>query len=154
MNAISPIPSSICLRSRGATKKGLITSTGECGTDSSTAARKRSVGGKTHRPTDLTRQPLLVRNVHRLTAYDQTWSKVPFWNGKASALASRTVEPNPLEMADVGVPFDLVRLIEGGPRALEAAQQALDYLFGEAQNKLGPRGERLVHRAADVRLHP
>ena len=45
MNAISPIPSSICLRSRGATKKGLITSTGECGTDSSAAARKRSVGG-------------------------------------------------------------------------------------------------------------
>ena len=33
------------LRSRGATKKGLITSTGECGTDSSAAARKRSVGG-------------------------------------------------------------------------------------------------------------
>ena len=52
MNAISPIPSSIYLRSRGATKKGLITSTGECGTDSSAAARKRSVGGKTHRPTD------------------------------------------------------------------------------------------------------
>src|SRR6201987_1781231 len=35
MNAISPIPSSICLRSRGDTNKGLITSTGECGTDSS-----------------------------------------------------------------------------------------------------------------------
>src|SRR5215831_435936 len=44
MNAISPIRSSICLRSRGATKKGLITSTGECGTDSSAAVRKRSVG--------------------------------------------------------------------------------------------------------------
>src|SRR5262244_2468599 len=40
MNAISPIRSSICLRSRGATKKGLITSTGECGTDSSAAVRK------------------------------------------------------------------------------------------------------------------
>src|SRR5215813_10386770 len=48
MNAISPIRSSICLRSRGATKKGLITSTGECGTDSSAAVRKRSVGA--HRP--------------------------------------------------------------------------------------------------------
>jgi len=71
----------------------------------------------------------------------------------AKYLQERTVEPNPLEMADVVVPSDLVRLIEGGPRALEAAQQALDYLFGEAQNNLGPRGERLVHRAADVRLH-
>ena len=45
MNANSPIRSSICLRSRGATKKGLITSTGECCTDSSAAACKRSVGG-------------------------------------------------------------------------------------------------------------
>jgi hypothetical protein len=71
----------------------------------------------------------------------------------AKYLQERTVEPNPLEMADVVVPSDLVRLIEGGPRALEAAQQALDYLFGEAQNNLGPRGERLVHRAADGCLH-
>src|ERR1700757_918503 len=71
----------------------------------------------------------------------------------AKYLQERTLEPNPLEMADVVVPSDLVRLIEGGSRALEAAQQALDYLFGEAQSNLGPRGERLVHRVADGRLH-
>ena len=47
----------------------------------------------------------------------------------AKYLQEGTVEPNPLEMADVVVPSDLVRLIEGGPRALEAAQQALDYLL-------------------------
>src|SRR6476620_11546667 len=75
-------------------------------------------------------------------------SGVDLSRGYAKYLQERTVEPNPLEMADVVVPSDLVRLIEGGPRALEAAQQALDYLFGEAQNNLGPRGERLVHRAA------
>ena len=80
-------------------------------------------------------------------------SVVDLSHAYAKYLQERTVEPNPLEMADVVVPSDLVRLIEGGPRALEAAQQALDYLFGEAQNNLGPRGERLVHRAADVRLH-
>ena len=80
-------------------------------------------------------------------------SVVDLSHAYAKYLQERTVEPNPLEMADVVVPFDLVRLIEGGPRALEAAQQALDYLFGEAQNNLGPRGERLVHQAADVRLH-
>ena len=51
------------------------------------------------------------------------------------------------------MPSELVRLIERRPRALEAVQQALDYLFGEAQNNVGPTGERLVHRAADVRLH-
>jgi len=71
----------------------------------------------------------------------------------AKYLQERTDEPNPLEMADIVVPFDLARLIEGGPRALEAAQTALDYLFGQAQGKFGPRGEMLVHRAADMRLH-
>src|SRR6201987_5951688 len=80
-------------------------------------------------------------------------SVVDLSHAYAKYLQERTVEPNPLEMADVVVPSDLARLIEGGPRALEAAQQALDYLFGEAQNNLGPRGERLVHRAADGRLH-
>jgi 2-keto-4-pentenoate hydratase/2-oxohepta-3-ene-1,7-dioic acid hydratase in catechol pathway len=71
----------------------------------------------------------------------------------AKYLQERTDEPNPLEMADVVVPSDLARLIEGGQRALGAAQQALDYLFGQAQDKFGPRGETLVHRAEDVRLH-
>jgi 2-keto-4-pentenoate hydratase/2-oxohepta-3-ene-1,7-dioic acid hydratase in catechol pathway len=71
----------------------------------------------------------------------------------AKYLAERTNEPSPLEMADVVVPSNLAGLIEGGTRALEAAQQALDYLFGQAQNQFGPRGEALVHGATDVRLH-
>lgn len=71
----------------------------------------------------------------------------------AKYLRERTTEPNPLEMADVVVPSDLARLIEGGSRALEAAQTGLDHLVGQAQDKLGPRGERLIRRAADVRLH-
>ena len=79
-------------------------------------------------------------------------SVVDLSHAYAKYLQERTVEPNPLEMADVVVPSDLVRLIEGGPRALEAAQQALDYLFGEAQTSLGQR-ERLVYRATDVLLH-
>src|SRR6516164_9431877 len=32
-------------------------------------------------------------------------------------------------------------------------QKALDYLFRQEQDKFGPRGERLVYPAADVRLH-
>jgi len=71
----------------------------------------------------------------------------------AKYLRERTNEPNPPEMADVVVPSDLARLIEGGPRALEAAQTALDYLSGQAQDKFGPRGERLVHEPVTVRLH-
>jgi acylpyruvate hydrolase len=71
----------------------------------------------------------------------------------AKYLRERTGELNPLQMAEVLVPSDLERLIEGGPRALDNAQKAVDYLFGQAQDKLGPRGETLVHRATDVRLH-
>jgi acylpyruvate hydrolase len=71
----------------------------------------------------------------------------------AKYLRERTHEPHPHEMAEVVVASDLARLIEGGSRALAAAQTALDYLFGEAQDKSGPSGQTLVYPAADVRLH-
>src|SRR5690349_2868850 len=71
----------------------------------------------------------------------------------AKYLRERTDEPNPLEMAEVVVPSELSRLIEGGSRTLDAVQTTLDYLFDQAQDKFGLRGETLVHRAADVRLH-
>ena len=71
----------------------------------------------------------------------------------AKYLRERSNEPSPIEMAAVVVPSDLARLIEGGPRALEAAQTALDYLLGQAPDKLGPRGERLICEIADVHLH-
>jgi len=71
----------------------------------------------------------------------------------AKYLREREGEPSPLQMAEALVPSDLARLIEGGPRALENAQKALDYLFGQAQDKLGSRGETLVHPVRGVRLH-
>ncbi|MGB9650041.1 MAG: fumarylacetoacetate hydrolase family protein [Stellaceae bacterium] len=71
----------------------------------------------------------------------------------AKYLRERSNEPSPIEMAAVVVPSDLARLIEGGPRALEAAQTALDYLLGQAPDKLGPRGETLIYEIADVHLH-
>ena len=71
----------------------------------------------------------------------------------AKYLAEKTNEPSPLEMAEVVVPSGLVRFIEGGPRALEAAQQALDHLFGRTHDQSEPRGETLIHNATDVRLH-
>jgi 2-keto-4-pentenoate hydratase/2-oxohepta-3-ene-1,7-dioic acid hydratase in catechol pathway len=36
---------------------------------------------------------------------------------------------------------------------LEAADAALGYLMGQAQDKFGPNGEMLVHQAAAVRMH-
>ena len=123
MNAISPIPSSIYLRSRGATKKGLITSTGECGTDCSAAARiAPSAARRTGQLTSRASPSLSAMFIG--AAYDQTWSKVPFWNGKASAFASRisTRSARPQRavriratssMVDPNVAFSAVRASRG-----------------------------------------
>ena len=123
MNAISPIPSSIYLRSRGATKKGLITSTGECGTDSSAAARiAPSAARRTGQLTSRASPSLSAMFIG--AAYDQTWSKVPFWNGKASAFATRisTRSARPQRavriratssMVDPNVAFSAVRASRG-----------------------------------------
>jgi len=70
----------------------------------------------------------------------------------AKYLREKGGEPAALEMAEAVVPSDLARLIEGGPRALETAQKALDYLFGQAQNQDGPNGERIVRPVSDPRL--
>src|SRR5262249_38328865 len=71
----------------------------------------------------------------------------------AKYLRERTNEPSPIEMADVVGPSNLARFIEGGPRAMDAAQTALDYLLGQAEERLGPRGESVVYEATEVRLH-
>lgn len=71
----------------------------------------------------------------------------------AKYLREREGEPHPREMAEALVPSNLARLIEGGPRALDAAQKALDYLFGEAPDRSGLRGETLVRPLAQVRLY-
>src|SRR5260370_18343680 len=71
----------------------------------------------------------------------------------AKYLREQAGEPRPREMAEALVPSDLARLIEGGPRALENAQKAVDYLFTRAQDQHGTRGEKLVHPAGEVRPH-
>jgi 2-keto-4-pentenoate hydratase/2-oxohepta-3-ene-1,7-dioic acid hydratase in catechol pathway len=71
----------------------------------------------------------------------------------AKYLRERTNEPDPVGMAEVVVPSDLARLIEGGSRALEAAQQALAYLFGQAGDRSGPRGKDVVQPATALQLH-
>ena len=71
----------------------------------------------------------------------------------AKYLGEKQGEPAPLEMAEALVSSDLAPLIEGGARALDTAQKALDHLASEAQNKFGPNGEQIVRPAADVKLH-
>ena len=62
-------------------------------------------------------------------------------------------EAHPVQLAEALVPSDLARFIEGGSRTLEQAEAALDYLFGQAQNRHDRRGMALVHPAGEVRLH-
>ena len=50
----------------------------------------------------------------------------------AKYAAEQNNEPHPIELADALVPSDLARLIEGGSRSVDNAQQALDYLFSRA----------------------
>jgi len=71
----------------------------------------------------------------------------------AKYLAEKRGEPRPVAMANAVVPADLGALIESGPRALEGAQEALDYLANEAQDEEGIRGALMVRPANSVRFH-
>jgi len=71
----------------------------------------------------------------------------------AKYLREKEGERHPRTAAEATVPSDLARFIDGGARCLDNAAKALDYLFGQAQDKLGPRGETLVYEAGKVRLH-
>ena len=73
----------------------------------------------------------------------------------AKYLREKQNEANALEMAEGIAPSNLAHLIEGGQRALDTTQQALDHLFGQAQNQLGPNGERIVRPVSDpmMKLH-
>jgi 2-keto-4-pentenoate hydratase/2-oxohepta-3-ene-1,7-dioic acid hydratase in catechol pathway len=62
-------------------------------------------------------------------------------------------ETRPVALAETLVPSDLARFIEGGERALDNTGKALDYLFGEAQDRRDRRGAVLVHPLAETRLH-
>src|SRR5205823_5402940 len=67
--------------------------------------------------------------------------------------AEKNGEPHPIALAEAQVPSDLACLIEAGPRALDNAAEALDYLFGAAHDQKDPRGAALVYPAAAVHMH-
>lgn len=71
----------------------------------------------------------------------------------AKFLHERMGERYPYGEADRQAPSDLMRFIEAGPAALENAQKAADYLFGQAQTKTGERGEKLIYETSEVQLH-
>ena len=71
----------------------------------------------------------------------------------AKLLRERDGERHAAELAAALMPADLSRFIERGDSALEAATGSIDYLFQRAHDRLGPRGETIVHPIESVRLH-
>jgi 2-keto-4-pentenoate hydratase/2-oxohepta-3-ene-1,7-dioic acid hydratase in catechol pathway len=62
-------------------------------------------------------------------------------------------EARAAEIAAALVPSDLVRLIEGGKRALDDAQKALEHLGAKAQSLTGVNGAPIVFPASTVKIH-
>jgi 2-keto-4-pentenoate hydratase/2-oxohepta-3-ene-1,7-dioic acid hydratase in catechol pathway len=71
----------------------------------------------------------------------------------AKYLRERQGERHPLALAAALAPPDLRRFIEAGPRALEHAQKAVDYLFGDVHDQQGVHGEPVIHVASEVIVH-
>ena len=71
----------------------------------------------------------------------------------AKVLSERDGVGDALALAAVKVPPELTGFIERGTAALDAANIAMEHLFNQGANKLGPRGETIVYRLQDVRLH-
>lgn len=63
-------------------------------------------------------------------------------------------EPEPQRLADALAPGNMLDFLRAGPRALHAAQQAVQYVGHgwEAACPLGVSGETLIYREAEVRL--
>jgi acylpyruvate hydrolase len=118
--------------------------------------RKASCGGA-KRPREIIKEEAVVKIVlfgpDRRTGALRDTTVVDLSGAFAKFLRERNGERHPIILAEALVPSDLGRFIEGGAQTLDNAQRALDYLFSEANNQLGPRGEKLVHPISEVRLH-
>ena len=62
-------------------------------------------------------------------------------------------EPLPYEMAAAVVPVELGDFIISGPRAIEGAQRAVEYVTSRSSDQLGLRGENLAQPVTSVKLH-
>ncbi|MEE8332673.1 MAG: fumarylacetoacetate hydrolase family protein [Alphaproteobacteria bacterium] len=71
----------------------------------------------------------------------------------AKYLQEREGDPNAAAVAEALAPSGLGRFIEGGARALDMSEKALDYLFGAAATRSGPNDEPLIFNTDDVTLH-
>jgi acylpyruvate hydrolase len=71
----------------------------------------------------------------------------------AKFLAETRDEPHPYLMAAAVVPAELGAFVESGSRAVEGAQQAVEYLTTRAADQLGLKGEPLLAELSHIKLH-
>src|SRR5262245_9927030 len=62
-------------------------------------------------------------------------------------------EPLPQAMAAAMAPANLQEFIEAGPRAIESATRAIEYVTKRAGDRHGLKGEPLLHDAGSVKIH-
>ena len=96
---------------------------------------------------------IVVFGPERRTGVLRDGSVVDISRAYAKYLREKDGEAHPIALAEALVPADLGRFIEGGPRALERADAALEYLVRQAQDQRDPRGEPVSRPLAEVRLH-
>lgn len=95
---------------------------------------------------------LVVFGQDRRVGYLRGAQVIDVSSSYAKYLRERGGERYPIAEADRRAPSDLMRFIEAGPAALENAQMAVDYLFGQAHTKLGEGGEKLIHELNDIQI--
>jgi 2-keto-4-pentenoate hydratase/2-oxohepta-3-ene-1,7-dioic acid hydratase in catechol pathway len=78
---------------------------------------------------------------------------VDLHRARAKFLHEKQGESQPYDMSAALVPPDLRGFIGGGARALDHAQQALDYL-ASAGDRSGARGEQITFAYGSVKIHP
>jgi 2-keto-4-pentenoate hydratase/2-oxohepta-3-ene-1,7-dioic acid hydratase in catechol pathway len=96
---------------------------------------------------------IVVYGPDKRTGYLRDETVVDISLAYAKFLRERQGEQHPRHLAEAVAPSDLARFIESGPRAIEATQKAIDYLFGEVQHQQGTRGERIIWPTSEVVLH-
>lgn len=72
----------------------------------------------------------------------------------AKYLKEKLGEPRPRQMASALTPETLREFIDGGARALENAQRAIEYVQKQAGEQTGVEGEQVIYSKGNVKLHP
>jgi len=93
---------------------------------------------------------LVVFNVGRLGALQEEGSVIDL-NLAYAAYAKSRGDERPYARADASVPSDLLAFILEGEKGIQEAKKAVGHV--KKGNALGPRGEKLLYKPDEVKLH-